>query len=205
MKKKPEITTEALPEHLNAPDYDYAEYAEKPQIEDLQALADLAARQSFLETRVIEAEEALRVARENFKQVAEKELPEVMDRLKLEKFTTTDGIDIEITEKIRASLSKKNQKAGFRWLTDNGHGAIIKREVKLPFGLGEHDAADRLVEFLADAEKRKEDFGVVLSVIDASSVHAGTLSSLVKGLLEDGEDVPLDTLGVFRQRIAKVK
>lgn len=189
---------------INPPAFDYSDYQAEPEIDDLKKLSTLAARQVSLEAQVIAAEEALRKAKENLRQVNEIELPEVMDRLKLEQFKTVDGLEIEVSEKVRASIAKKNQARGFAWLREHGHDAIIKRLVKVQFGKGEEAQADAL-KHLLDDPKTVERIGGVLNLTDESSVHAGTLSSLVKKLLEDGEEVPLDILGVFRQRVTKVK
>jgi len=189
---------------INPPAFDYSDYQAEPEVDDLKKLSTLAARQVSLEAQVIKAEEDLRKAKENLRQVNEIELPEVMDRLKLEQFKTVDGLEIEVSEKVRASIAKKNQARGFAWLRENGHDAIIKRLVKVQFGKGEEAQADAL-KHLLDDPKTVERLGGVLNLTDESSVHAGTLSSLVKKLLEEGEEVPLDILGVFRQRVTKVK
>ncbi len=186
-------------DELNPPEFDYSDYEEPPQEDDLKKLTELAARQVYLEALVIKAEEDLRKAKENLRQISEFDLPAVMDRLKLESFTTTDGVEIEVSEKIRASIAEKNEKAAFKWLRDNGHDAIIKRNIAFAFGKGEDAQADAFLDLVASAENLK------LTMSDKSSVHANTLSSLVKRLLQDGEDVPTETLNVYRQRFSKVK
>lgn len=189
---------------INPPAYDYAEYADEPEVDDLKKLSKLAADQVAAEAEVIKCEEELRKAKDALRQINEIQLPEVMDRLKLEQFKTVDGLEIEVSEKIRANIAKKNQVRAFAWLRDHGHDAIIKRVVQLQFGKGEDAQADALLDLLKREEVLAE-LGGVPNLSDNSSVHAGTLSSLVKSLLEDGEDVPLDILGVFRQRVSKVK
>ena len=37
------------------------------------------------------------------------------------------------------------------------------------------------------------------------AVHPQTLGAWVREMLEEGEDIPIDILGVFRQRTAKVQ
>jgi hypothetical protein len=185
------------------PNFDYGEYADQPEVDDLKKLSRLAADQVAAEAEVIRCEEELRKAKDALRQINEVQLPEVMDRLKLEQFKTVDGLEIVVDEKIRASITKKNEARAFQWLRDNGHDAIIKRLVSIQFGKDEDAQADKLVEFFQSEDGQK--VCGMLNLNDKSSVHAGTLSSLVRSLLEDGEDVPLDILGVFRQRVSKIK
>ena len=55
------------------------------------------------------------------------------------------------------------------------------------------------------AEIRKELEAKGLEADDKTSVHPSTLASFVREKLRDGQEIPLDVLGVHRQRISKIK
>ncbi len=161
---------------------------------ELSQLTQLAERQAAASALVLDLEAQLNKAREDLRDIAEREVPELMDQIGIDEFKTTSGLKIKIDETIRASIPKAKAHLAFAWLNANGHGAMIKRVVSVAFGRGEDDKADDLRGRLMD------DF----EVDDKSSVHPSTLAAFVREKLSEGEEVPLDLLGVHRQRVAKV-
>lgn len=174
---------------------DYSDYEKRPQSSDAMAqLAQLATSQLKADADVAKAEDALKTAKEVFQEIAEIQIPELMDQLGVTAYTTTNGLKITVGEKVRASISAKSKNAAFQWLRDNGHAALIKREIKMLFGMGEDVTAKRALELLKD-----------LPVEDSSSVHAQTLGKFVGEMLSDGKPVPEELFNIHRQRFTKVK
>lgn len=161
----------------------------------LSQLSQLAERQLEAEKRVAEKERELEEAKSHLRDLAEVQIPELMDGAGVLEYRTTTGLFISIKETIRASVTEEKKPEAFAWLRNNGHGALISRVVSVSFGRGEDTKAEELVEEL----------GVKgLSPESKTSVNANTLSAFVREQLREGLDIPVELFGVHRQRVAKV-
>jgi hypothetical protein len=173
---------------------DYTSFTETSD-STLAELADLAAQQIEAERVLADTEAQVAVAKRALREIKEVKIPELMDSVGMGEFTTTTGLKIKVKETIRAKISKANAVDAFAWLRENGHEALIKRQVTIMFGRGEDAEAAETIKALEERE---------LPVDDTSSVHASTLTKFVCEKLEAGEDVPMELLGVHRQRVSAV-
>ncbi len=164
--------------------------------DDLSEVARLAEAQHAAQQRVELLELQLKQAVEALKDISEKKLPAKMDELGLANYKTTTGITVEVSEKIRASLSVENRPKGFSWLENNKFGGMIKSTVVVPFPRDKLEDANKLVDKLRIEGK--------LANLERK-VEASTLTAFVKEQLTQGKDIPLDVFGVFRQRVATVE
>jgi hypothetical protein len=73
---------------------------------------------------------------------------------------------------------------------------MIKTEVSVEFGKTEHNRAKDLAVKLAQDG---------YFVDEKEGIHAQTLLAFVREKLRNGEEVPLETLGLYAGRTAKVK
>ena len=169
---------------------------ETTNTDGLVRLSKLAENLFDAETEVERIHNDLDTADNVRRQLAETEIPELMQDLGMEKFTTKSGLTISAKETIRANLAKVRLQAGLAWLRENGHGGLIKTAVSVPFSKGGDDDAQLLVDRLN---------GEGISASYESKVHAGTLSAAVKTMLEEGEEVPFDLFKVLIQRVAKIE
>ena len=183
--------------------FDYSEFEGEADISSVGAnararLEGLAQDLLGAEALVVSLEEQVKEAKEALRDVKERRLPDLMDELGSVVFETPDGVVIKIAEAIRGSIPAANAEQAFAWLEEHGHGALVKRTITVEFGKGEEQWADR---FERDCARRKKP----LNLARRRGVHPQTLQAFVRGQLEEGVDVPMDTFGVFRQRFAKVK
>lgn len=174
---------------------DYGMFDDRDSGAAMAQLAELAERQLDAERAVEQAEEDLAKRKKELAEIAEKELPELMQELKVEEFKLESGQRIQIKEVIRAGIAKKNQGLAFRWLRDSGNGKMIKRVIAVPFAAGADDEAEKFAKQLKEAGLEPD---------DKSAVHNQTLVAFVRRRLEAGEELPMDLFGVFRQRVAKI-
>lgn len=173
---------------------DYSEYV-KPQSEDaLAQLARLADDQVKCQMDLDEAEAQVERANAALKQVAEVAIPELMQTLGIETFTTKTGLKITVKEDVRASILKEKKEHALAWLRDNNHGALIKRVLKMTFGMGEDGEAQQALDLLAGYE-----------VDDDAGVHPATLAKFVRETLEVGQEVPEELFSIHKQRVAKIQ
>lgn len=183
---------------MNNPAPDYAAFVgvESADGGELSALSKLAEEQAQAEAHVADIEAQLNKAREDLKDLAERRVPELMDKIGIEEFRTSTGLKIKVAETIRASIPKAASHRAFAWLREHDHAAMIKRVVSVAFGKGEDNNAEQLAQDLADRGLMPEDH---------ASVHPSTLAAFVREQLKAGEELPLDLFGVHRQRVSKIE
>jgi len=163
------------------------------ELDHLTLLAEraIAARQR--------AEEAFEKAKAAEKELLERRIPELLEKMRLSKCTTSSGIDVSVKREIRASLpghDRADARAGaIRWLIEKGHGGVVKNRVQIDLDRGADDRADALVADLRARGFEPQAF---------KDVHAGTLSALVRELMGEGTVVPRENFSIFDQRVAKL-
>lgn len=145
------------------------------------------------------AEEQLQKLKQAEEQLLNKDIPELLAKMRLDDFTTSSGIHVKVKREIKASLPGHERvearMGALRWLVDHGHGGVIKNQVSVALDRGEDSRADDLVVKL-----RAEGFEVEAK----KDVHASTLGALVRELVADGKIVPRDLFNLFDMRIAKL-
>ena len=131
--------------------------------------ADLTARKTLLETVV---------------------LPDLFAQAGVTEVKTENGARAKMGLVASGSLPKDDakRKAAIEWLVENGYGEIIEAKVVASWARGDREKAEGLFEQL------KGDNSVKLSLDD--SVNHMTLGKLAKERVQQGLEVPLDTLGV---------
>lgn len=160
-----------------------------------QDLATLANRQLAIEARIKDIEEQLSKAKRELFSVSSEDIPRLMDEIGMKEFMLTSGERIQVKRGVKASIPVKFRDQAFAWLRENGHGDLVKNEVKATFGRGEDERARALLKFLQDKG---------LNADQKESVHAGTLAAFVREQLERGAEVPHEMLGVFEYQETKV-
>lgn len=183
-------------------DHDYSRYeeeAEKSFASDtlLRCISQLAQEQVAAESVVATLEAQLTEAKLSLSEIRDRRVPQILDELGIEEFTTQDGIKVSIKEKIRGSIPKTKEAEAFRWLDDHNQGNLIKRQFVIEFGKGDEGWANK---FEGDLKKRKKP----LNVARKKAVHPSTLQAFITSQLKEGKDIPLDVFGVYRQRSSKV-
>lgn len=175
----------------------YDVYAQQPLGDNLLAQIAATAR-DIVEAReeVARREEALREANSHLRTLTEVVMVELMQEAGQTDIKTADGTRVTIAEVYRGQPKKENEAKAFQWLRDQGHGAILKNKITAELGRTEDEKAAAVMDSMREQG---------LQPSCKASVHWATLCSLVKELLEDGEQVPLDILGVHVHKAAKVK
>lgn len=162
----------------------------------MSALVSMADQQEAAEAEVARLEALLDEAKTNLRRIVEHEIPSLMEGLE-GTINLPDGRKVTIAEKIRASVKKEVKPIAMKWLDDNGHGGIVKRQFIIEFGKDQEEWANNFRQTLAESR-------VPLNVKEERNVQWQTLDAFVREQLSEGVDLP-DMFGVFRQRFAKIK
>jgi hypothetical protein len=144
-------------------------------------------------------EEQLQKYKQREEQLLNKDIPELLAKMRLDACVTASGIQVKLKREIKASLPGHERvearMGALRWLVEHGHGGVIKNQVSVALDRGEDTRADDLV-----VELRGKGF----SVESKKDVHASTLGALVRELVAEGRIVPRDLFNLFDMRIAKL-
>lgn len=165
--------------------------------DQLTNIAQLASAVVGSEKIVADIEAKLKIAKANLRQVQERDLPEAMLACNMEKFTTSDGLNVSVSETLYASVAKKNKAEAAKWLIDNELGALVKEDVVIGFDGGASEQVQALLTMLAENS--------INNVTTSESMNTASIKAAIKELLANGVDVPLELFGAHFARKAVVK
>lgn len=177
-----------------------------PQDAALKNIARLAQDYAHLEREIADLEDQLKAAKDAWRSLREGSLPLALTEVGMTKFTLTGGSQITLKTGYVASITEANRAAAHEWLEQNGHGSIIKHEIKIVFGKGEEAWAKK---FMRDMAQRKKP----LKYERKDAVHPQTLGAFVRETIAaakaDGQSpeavIPFPLLGIFELRYAEVE
>ena len=182
--------------------FDYGADSDPDQEVVAQAFAELdklTLQAERLTAQRKQAEDHAQKLKQAEEQLLNKDIPELLGKMRLDECTTASGIQVKIKREIKASLPGNDRvearMGALRWLVEHGHGGVIKNQVSVALDRGEDTRADDLVVDLRargfDVEAKKD-------------VHAQTLGALVRELVANGTIVPREYFNLFDMRLAKL-
>ena len=165
----------------------------KSDLADLQKLALEIERAQFYHK---ELEDSLDESKKYLRRLQEEDMPAKFAEIGLASVKLENGDEISIKQIYRGHISKAKQEEAFGWLRNNGHGDLIKNELKVAFGKGDDAQALKTRKFLEEGG---------YSYTDKESVHPQSLGAFIKEQTEKGQALPHDLLGVYIGETTKIK
>jgi len=192
----------AIPSTAVDDTFDYGADSDPDQEAVARAFADLD-KMTLQAERLTEArkrvEDQLQKCKQAEEQLLNKDIPELLAKMRLDDCTTASGIHVKVKREIKASLPGHERvearMGALRWLVDHGHGGVIKNNVTVALDRGADDRADALV-----VELRAKGFDVEAK----KDVNHMTLGALVRELMAEGKIVPRENFNIFDFKIAKL-
>jgi hypothetical protein len=150
------------------------------------------------EQLVAELEDNLETVKKTLNRLKTKDLPDLMAEVGVTEIAVKGGIKVEIKDFVAGSLPKASgaRKAAIDWIAENDGEDLIRTVMRVEFEKSEHNIAMDIA-----GQIREKGYEPVVE----SGVHPQTLLSFVREKLEDGDEVPLEKLGLYAGRTAKVK
>ena len=158
----------------------------------LNQLTDLAQRQIDQEKNIKDFEASVKQEKEALGKTM-MDIADMMSEIGVEKIKLENGKTVSIKPNYYPKI--KDEDVFFDWLRDNNYGDIIKNKMDLLFDKKEDPQALTLMTYLKDA-------GYKFSY--KSSVHAMTLKSFCKEMLEEGAGLP-DSIEVTNVKKSYIK
>jgi hypothetical protein len=193
-KKKGEAA-KPLSKHMSA-EFEQEE-ATPNQLKAISAQAEKAVALDKQIADLMAAAEALGQERDA---ILNKLLPSMMDSASMTDFTLSDGSSVEIKDVVSGTLPSDKTKPAERkkalaWLMKNGGKGLIKTSFSTEFGVDQQALVNKFEKLI-----NKQGFAAK----KATGVHPQTLCAFVRELLENGKKVPIETLGIYVGRHAKI-
>ena len=174
---------------------DYTDHVPGPTQKEFAQLAEAVHRLSNQQAKAAALEGELRAAKILQDDIAEREIPEIMESLGLSEFTTTSGLQISLRQTVHAHIKAENFSRAMDWLERNGHGGLIKHRLEIALGRDSERVKDQLYA-------RIQELGV--NIADNPKVEPSTLRAFCKELLETGKPLDQELFGVFVRKSAKI-
>jgi hypothetical protein len=174
-----------------------AEQTALPSDDGQRRVADLAARMVAHEAEIVRLSALIEKEQTSYNEIAFKLLPELMHEIGMLEFTLVDGNQIAVAPFYSASITEERAPDAHAWLRANGHGDIIKNEVKAAFGKGEDEKVEQLLTVLNEKQipyERRE------------GVHPSTLKAFVKEQYKKGSmtEKGIELLSVHVGEVAQI-
>jgi len=144
---------------------------------------------------IAEQEELLKATKKQEREYNQGIIPQLMANLGFDS-VTVDGKKISVKDSIQIGIPAPMRPAAYKWLEDNGHGALIKTLLTAKFSAGDQDAAE-------EAQETLDKLGVSNDLVE--SVHTGTLKAWAREELAQGNSLPSDKFKVHVVKITTVK
>lgn len=178
--------------------YDYSAFEEdaaKDQEDVLGRISVLADKMHELDKERAQAELKVKQLKEQHRQIAEEQLPELFERVGMAELKTRSGLPLKLKERVHTNISKDRKPRAIAWLDDHGHGGMVKRKVVVEFDKTQQEKVDKLLKLIGRGWPNNR------TELD---VHAATVKAFVKQRLKDGQEVPLDIFGVHCVNVVEI-
>jgi hypothetical protein len=183
----------------------FGDDAESVPVGDTSEVARLARDLAQMDSVIEALEYQLTERKARRKKLAEIDLPAAFDNAKVDRMGIPEWeVDVVLKPWVHANLPKDPalRQDAIKWLDDNGHADILRVFVSVEFQKGDFERARALEDHIREWAR---DNKVNVSPTSEETVPWNTLTAFIKGLLEKGEVVPLETLGAAIGRVAKVE
>jgi len=178
------------------PDYSEVE-SSSPKTSELEEIGKLIELANVYNEEIEELEEKLKEAKAKHRRLIEGDIPEIMNKVKMKKFTTTDGYEVTLKPVVRSNLSEAKKPKAFEWLKENGHEAMIKKMLIISIAPGQEKEMQKLLKMKSMqkfADRKME-----------GKVNTNSLNAFIKREKEKDAKFPMSLFGATEIDQAKIK
>jgi hypothetical protein len=165
----------------------------------VEVLKDHCSEAIELDEAIKGYELAMKTAKSRLHHLRTVKIPEAMAEAGIgDVFSMDTGHVIKLKQFVSGSIPKEEEKRdlAMKVLTQHGGSALIKTAVSMAFSKGQSYEAKLMADRL-----KSEGYDVEIK----EDVHAMSLQSFAREKLRNGEDLPLETLGLFAGTTADIK
>lgn len=178
----------------------YVEETQAPADENdlLSRISTAALSLKEAEKNLADQELAVKKAKSKVRDLQENILPALFREAGWDlgaKIQTKSGLPLSFEKVIHTSIAGNKKPSAIQWLDDHGHGGMVSRKVEVVFNKTEQKKVDALLRLIGRSWKN------IRTVLD---VNGTSVKALIKKLMENGEEIPLETFGVHEAEVVKI-
>ena len=164
---------------------------------EVTTIAQECVRLKTKEDELVSLEEQVKNKKEEIDEISSRIIPELLAEQGLSAIKLADGSNVSVKKEFRCTLPKDEVKreAAYKWLRDQGLGAIIKNNIFVTFGKGEDDKAKQLLNLAAENGFDPQ---------QKSDAAWNTLTALFQERVESGLDMPSDVFNTWIKDKTKI-
>jgi hypothetical protein len=151
-----------------------------------------------IEREIVNLEDAIASKKRELQELRTKIIPDLLRSAGLNAFTLDDGTNVELKDELFPDIPAAQREEAYAWLRDNGHGDLIKHEIKIVFGMGED------IEALA-IRKQLSEHNSPLNFTEKETILPQSLRAWVREQERRGTDLPNELFAVHRVTTAHLK
>ncbi len=169
---------------------------------DMKRLTKLATELAGAELKKLEYERLAEEQAKIVKDLAESQIPTLMEELGQSAFRTTHGLEIELVDVVHASFPKdeERQKEAITYLREHGDEGLVKYQFTIRFERHQQDLVEAFRRLLKSSA-----VATVAAIEEGHTVHHSTLTAYVKEQLKLGHNIPLKIFGAIATTRAKLR
>lgn len=103
----------------------------------LERIARAGQRVQRLEDEVLTLEQSIKDRQTELQDLKTKIIPDLLRAIGMNSFSLADGTLVELKDEVFPDIPAAKREEAYEWLRKNGHGDLIKHEIKIVFGMGE--------------------------------------------------------------------
>jgi hypothetical protein len=168
-----------------------------PSASELASIESLVNRALELTRELETVDEYAKKLKAELHMITSSQLVDLLASAGTTEFKTKD-VKVSVKDFISGSLPKEEgaRAEAIRWIESVGAADIVKNHLEADFDKKQDNLAGQVEEFL-------ENLGV--EFVRSRDVHHSTLKSFANERMKNGEELPLETLGLFAGRKAEIK
>lgn len=164
----------------------------------LNRIGEIGEQMRQLEREMLELEAKIDEKKKQHFDLKSKVLPDLLREVGMSSFSLDDGTTVELKDEIYPDIPAGVREEAYEWLRQNGHGDLIKHEIKVSFGMGEDEEALAIRRILTD-------HSTPLNFVEKETVLPQTLKAWVKESDRKGIELPDGLIKVHRVTVAHMK
>ena len=156
--------------------------------ERLKTLSQLAYYMKEEQEEIERLEALLEASKRRYSDLSEVEIPQLMNDIGVQQFRLSDGTKFEIRPVLKVSPDKSNMDAVDDWLTEHGHGGMVKTKIDISLP----KSSSRLEE----VKEALYEMGIEYTV--SKTIHPQTLWKWGREMEDEGMVIPEDLFSIYR-------
>lgn len=175
-----------------------AGFIPEPGKDQLREITELGQQAAELTKGLEELAEVAKAMQADLNKLLMDRIPSTLSALNMQSFKLKDGTVVEAKEIWNGSLPKDpdRRKKALALIVGMGAGDLIKFALNVSIDKGDRKMADKVRGLLLKAGAAFE---------EKEDVHPQTLAAFARERLKNGEKVPLEDLGLYVGKVAKIR